>query len=150
VWNVPNGNDATMTTHAAAATYLVTFTKPIEARWPFDARCDVTPRHSSTPTNTYSNAIAKNDFSIPASGNRTKPATRDPSAAPIVLASVSTPAVAISDVRLSRSAAPTIGKNMPETNDTGNISGRLTRRIASGCVIEESPNGSMTERNWRY
>ena len=95
-------------------------------------------------------AIVNTVLSMPARGSITKPAASDPIAAPIVLTSVRTPAVWISDLNSLRSATPTIGKNIPETNETGSISGRLMRTIASGCVTDVRPNGSITRGKYAY
>src|SRR5690348_3546058 len=95
-------------------------------------------------------ATAKMERSTPSAGSRTNPATSDPSAAPSVLTSVSIPAASTSDPSLLRSAEPTSGKKMPDSSDTGSISGRLTRRIAAGSVIEDRPNGAMADGNAAY
>src|SRR5258705_349004 len=87
---------------------------------------------------------------MPTAGSNTNPATSDPIAAPMVLTSVRTPAVSMSEASPFLSAAPTSGKKVPDTNDTGSISGRLTRRMASGCVIDAKPNGAMTDGNAAY
>jgi len=41
-------------------------------------------------------------------------------------------------------------ENNPEANDTGSISGTLTRRIAAGSTIDERPNGAITDGKRAY
>src|SRR6476620_6922928 len=94
--------------------------------------------------------MVKIDFSTPSVGRRRNPATIDPAVAPTVFASVSRPTVSISDARPDLRAAPASGKNNPEANDTGSISGTLTRRIAAGSTIDERPNGAITDGKRAY
>src|SRR4051812_18048736 len=120
----------------------------------FDARAFVTAsasdRDNMAPIAPYSKATAKIDRSMPRRGRNRNPATRDPAAAPVVLASVRTPAVVASDSRQLRSAAPIRVKRTPDSRETGNISGAAIRRIATGFAIVVSRIGSMSRGNNPY
>src|SRR5262245_44957006 len=95
-------------------------------------------------------ATITTDFSTPTIGSSTKPAASDPIAAPTVLTNVSAPAVSTSELNDVRNEAPTSVKKIPESSDTGSISGMLMRRMSVGCVIDARPNGASTDGNRAY
>ncbi len=98
--------------------------------------------NTTRPITPYRSAIRKKDASIPRVGSRRKPPASAPSAAPVVLARVSTPVVAVADGYSRRSAEPARVKKMPDRKALGSMSGTEILSTEKKPVISLLPNGA--------